>query len=379
MKKCSVLFVFVLMMLSCSNDADINMKSNNYLESQILEFSSSEQMDLRISEVFALKQEKEAIIVEKILQENNRAKQNSKDISISNSEANDIDYAAVRGAVEFYHKERLNSIYELRRELGFTSLQSIADEINSLKLLDPKKSIAIYEKHSGVLNKSGYETYSVFGELLANVLNSKGQVIVNDELLTLDVNDFESRISFQTPEEDDIMGGGGISAPSGSSGYINDACWLPIDPTDGVSIVTPPIIIRWEVGRMRDTVNWFYRYAYFTRLRGFIRVDPDDYNNYQYYSYPITLDVGSPSYCKFRRPGGPGFTVNFRKTGTGYSFFNYNRSSRSFYLDELYVQHSTFSASVNGETISTSTRALLKDYDNPEDAIVQCYPDSSGN
>ncbi|OEK09689.1 hypothetical protein A8C32_13390 [Flavivirga aquatica] len=47
----------------------------------------------------------------------------------------------------FYHTEKLKAIYEIRSELNFISIQSIADEINYLKLLNPNKHKHLFNEY----------------------------------------------------------------------------------------------------------------------------------------------------------------------------------------------------------------------------------------
>ena len=122
-------------------------------------------------------------------------------------------------------------------------------------------------------------------------------------------------------------------------------------------------LVEWKAGKMRDTQNLFYRYAYYTKFAGFVNI-----GNHVYVSYPITLNVGSPSYCKFIKSPSDGteVTVNFAKIGTTDTngSFNYYSSSRSYYLKKVYIQSSSFSILVDGETHFISTSYFSRDYDN---------------
>jgi hypothetical protein len=80
--------------------------------------------------------------------------------------------------LNFYHAERLNAIYAERAHFNFTSIQSIADEINSLKLLNPGKAEGLLIKYKSVLIKNEYETSSIFYKSMASLINDKGELIL---------------------------------------------------------------------------------------------------------------------------------------------------------------------------------------------------------
>lgn len=68
----------------------------------------------------------------------------------------------------FYHQLKLKSIYKEREEFKFISVQNLADELNSLALLDKKKSDELFQKYSNFLRKSIYniEPIMTFEEAL---------------------------------------------------------------------------------------------------------------------------------------------------------------------------------------------------------------------
>ncbi|AEW85932.1 hypothetical protein C3B47_14085 [Flavobacterium columnare] len=145
---------------SCSNE---DLTTNELLtESQVLKFDSYKEMQNKIVEIKKISDAKESRILNII---------NSKNLKSNN--------------LEFYHTERLNSIYELRKELNFTSIQSIADEINSLKLLNPKKANLLYDKYSTLLKKDKYSITYLNDNETALVLNSKGEVIIGGKIIKL--------------------------------------------------------------------------------------------------------------------------------------------------------------------------------------------------
>jgi uncharacterized lipoprotein YehR (DUF1307 family) len=56
----------------------------------------------------------------------------------------------------FFHQQKLKSIYKERQQFHFTSIQNLADEINSLVLIDKEKSEKLFNTYSNFLRKSIY-------------------------------------------------------------------------------------------------------------------------------------------------------------------------------------------------------------------------------
>ncbi len=345
MRKYPIFMLFALLVLSCDKNDNFEKEVNNFFELQILDFPSLEEMEKKINEINVLKGQKESNTLEKLLLRNNITEPILDHLSKRNESKKEITYDGIEGDLEFYHRERLNNIYELRKELGFTSIQSIADEINSLKLLDPKKAEELYYNNSNLLEKSKFEVYSIYGDEISDVLNYEGKVEIDNKLLKLDINnEYKNKIKYDGNQEESK------SSQSISALVTNDSAVLAIK--FGV------FIVNWEVGKRRDRNNPLYRYAYYTKLAGFV-ITPEN----QYVNYPITINVGAPSDCKFKRTSGQNVFVSFMNTGTSTSFFNHYSSSRSFYLDEVRIASSTFTVVANGQTHTISSSSFSKKYD----------------
>ena len=158
-------------------------------------------MEKKINKINALKEESESYIQKKIFLTNDVSESISDNRSKKAVETGSINYNDIKDDLEFYHNEKLSHIYKLRRELGFTSLQSIADEINSLKLLNPEKSEELYHSYSNLLEKSKFQISSIYGDEISNVLNKDGKVKLGSKLLDLDTNNSEySNNLYNEPE-----------------------------------------------------------------------------------------------------------------------------------------------------------------------------------
>lgn len=123
-------------------------------------------MEEKIDEISAIKAQLEKSIAEKYISKNDTILKNNFEDAMLES-------------VKNYHKDKLNYIYDLRTKRNFTSIQSIADEINSLKLIDSIKSDNLFKKYENFLRKDKYEIRTIFENRTANVINSKGQVMID--------------------------------------------------------------------------------------------------------------------------------------------------------------------------------------------------------
>lgn len=184
MKRFYIIGFISIVLLSCSKD-EIDSKpiSKEKEEIKVNNFSSEEEMENKINEILMLKEQKEKVVLENFESKSNSKKdtkrQNVLEYSITqtNSVINDL---------VIYHKEKLKGIYELRKEVNFTSIQSIADEINSLILVDSTKAkglILMYQKFL-VQKEIGIET--VFDYRIGNVVNANGELLLNNEKVNLD-------------------------------------------------------------------------------------------------------------------------------------------------------------------------------------------------
>ncbi|QOG03661.1 hypothetical protein [Flavobacterium sp. MDT1-60] len=148
MKKSILLATFCVALFSCSSDDTSTKTDSSLKKDEIFNFQSYEGMDKKIDEISEIKTQLEKSIAEKhISKVDNSSKNNSED--------------AILESVKNYHKEKLNNIYALRKQTNFTSIQSIADEINFLTLIDSIKSDALFEEYKKYLIRDKYEVKTI--------------------------------------------------------------------------------------------------------------------------------------------------------------------------------------------------------------------------
>lgn len=166
-----------MVFISCSKD-DISTDSISSVKEEIMvhNFLSEEIMENKIDEVISLKEKKEKIVLD-----------NFKSLSVSNKilseKLNPLEQShsikkVILKDLELYHTEKLKGIYELRKELNFTSIQSIAEEINSLILVNPSEAKYLFDTHQKFLVKNKIEVETIFDDRSANVINDNGEVFV---------------------------------------------------------------------------------------------------------------------------------------------------------------------------------------------------------
>lgn len=171
-----------MVLLSCSKEEVTSESISSVKEEiKIIDFSSFKELENEIDKIISLKERKEKVALGNF--------ERIKDSKIAVSEKlNKLEHASIISNatlkdLELYHNEKLNSIYELRKELNFTSIQSIADEINSLILVNPSKAKKLSVKYQKFLLKNKIEMETIFDDRSANVINDDGEVLVKGEKL----------------------------------------------------------------------------------------------------------------------------------------------------------------------------------------------------
>ncbi|GGD16421.1 hypothetical protein [Hyunsoonleella pacifica] len=347
MKKFFVLLYVFGLLFSCSEKDDFIPEMENSLsEKNILTFTSIEDLKNTISEIDILKREQEHRIYD--------VSYSSIPNSSVTSNIKEIDYSKILPALEGYHKKSLKNVYELREKLGFTSLQSIVEEINSLKLLNPQKADELFNNFSKFLVQSKFEVSSVFGDKLSNILNEEARVMVNDELLDLNSN--------STNESQELMQGliieGNVQLEDNNGGQTSNKL---IQNDSGILFLNDFMAVIWEVGKKRNTSNIFSRYDYFSRISGFIRIPGGG----KYVSYPISWELEPGSYCEYNGITNP-FRFGFPEKWTNVNSITNRgyKSSRNFYLNKVYITRGIFSIEIDNEKFTILSDPFLRNYDN---------------
>lgn len=205
----------VLLLTSCSNDDSPAAQAG---DGTIMKFASNRSAEAKAMEIAAFRQEQEGRIMEKILLRNNVAAPTEASVADIQPSSATASEDAIRADLQFYHRERLKAIYEERAHYNFTSIQSIADEINSLKLLDPAKSEALFERHSKFLDRNELLTTPVFGDMASNIANPSGQFIVDGKLLQAPKRKALSTTAGASAER--MTAVSGLAATNGSTLYV---------------------------------------------------------------------------------------------------------------------------------------------------------------
>ncbi|MGH2666569.1 hypothetical protein [Flavobacterium sp.] len=174
--------LFAVTLISCSKDDATTTDANS--ENKVLSFNSEKEMQNKIAEITIFKKAQEAQIIENLLKRNHLEAPSLADLeTLKNSNAQ-IDEKAILEDLKIYHNERLNGIYAERAHFNFTSIQSIADEINSLTLLNPSKASELFNKYAPLLKTVEALTSPVFDNDVALVMNGNGKLILKNEVFT---------------------------------------------------------------------------------------------------------------------------------------------------------------------------------------------------
>jgi hypothetical protein len=198
-KKVYLMGLISLLVISCSKEAvSTDSKSSLTEEIKALDFESHEIMDSKIDEINALKAQKELSVLKEY--ENFNKNQLALPENLSVSEIGRIKKDIITKSLTIYHAEKLKSIYAVRNELNFTSIQSIADEINSLSLINSSKATNLFKQYKKFLKKTKFEVQTIFDDRIANVINVNGEVLVKGK--KLDFNNSNSANARYIRDED---------------------------------------------------------------------------------------------------------------------------------------------------------------------------------
>jgi hypothetical protein len=184
MKTYYLIALSFLVFVSCSKDDTVQSESSAYKE--ILEFKSRDEMSKKIQEIILLKNQKQQLTLNEFTSRNNYA------IEVSHKkQTNEEKTTAILLDLKKYSIDKLNDIYDLRKELNFTSIQSIAEEINSLALVDPLKADELENKYKKFLSRNEYQVEAIFDKEIANVVNGNGEVLINGKKIEITSKEIE--------------------------------------------------------------------------------------------------------------------------------------------------------------------------------------------
>lgn len=169
-----LLAMICIAFVSCSKD-DPSESIQSSEKNEVFNFSSYEKMNEKIDQI--------SITKEKL--EESTARKYTNIITDKSNDSQDL----ILNTLEKYHTDKLNDIYNLRHDLNFISIQSVADEINSLKLLNPTKSEKLLKDYGKLLIKNEFGVITVFDSRAANVINAKGEVLIDGKIIDLKISD----------------------------------------------------------------------------------------------------------------------------------------------------------------------------------------------
>ncbi len=226
--------ILLITIFSCNGDNnDLKIKKNI----EVLNFENIEEIELAEKEFEDISNQSLSSIKQSSIKESNNEEQIL---------ANLIDY----------HQKRIDKIFEIRQELNFTSLQSIADEINSLKLISPQEAYDKYVTYQNLLTEFDPVVSTNENISFPNITNSKGVLLLND----VDINNFESNT---TGKKTNNLSAKEVSKRTFKRGIV---------ATKQLSS-DMKIVIQWSIGRTKhqDDIGTIFRRA-FTQYDAFLEV-----------------------------------------------------------------------------------------------------------
>jgi hypothetical protein len=334
MKKLILLKLMVILFVGCSDFEEplkeVDLESIA-IEKEYLSFATKEESQEKLNQILTLKERYNQSAYQILFPEsedtsNKFNKDEDLEIEISEEEVNK--------SVKEYHTLLLNNVYSLRKELSFTSIQSIADEINSLELLDPAKADKLYGLYQEHLIRTELGVSTIYEEPMAELISHSGELKLEGEFLDLaqfrfEENaylDFSKLLEDFNNAKDNKKALSSITAQSG-----------PTYPRHVVRIIGYRynlFLVVWDAGRARNRYNWWYRYDYYSRLTTWCRIGN------RFYRYPVSsfsLDY-SQNFTEFRKRNSSSWIrANTPSSGGGNHYFigRHSRSSSKFRFTAL--------------------------------------------
>ncbi|RZJ52102.1 MAG: hypothetical protein EOO44_12840 [Flavobacterium sp.] len=269
MKKHTYFFLFLfsglmISLFTACSGTDESQENNSSNGFKIMNFTSVKSMDDKIDEIIASKEKME-------LEASANFIENTKTLTDDKNKISGNEKLIVE--LKKYHTNVLKNIYTLRKQVGFTSIKSIADEINSLKLINPTKANELKVKYQILLKEHQNLTTTIFDDRSANVINLSGEVIVNGKKIT---------------EQ---------SIKNNSAKYIRDESII-----SGVAATSGDVTIYYSAGREvheNDLGVKFFRY--YTQLTSLAKITVGIFPTIV--PIPVTYQVNSGSIAGFVQTG----------------------------------------------------------------------------
>lgn len=196
MKKIKFIVAIVLTTIfsSCNNE-EIN-ETPKVDNQEVMRFASEKEMNAKIAEIEVFKKNQEEQILQKILLRNNLSAPALQDVkNVSKKEITDSDQPKILEDIKFYHQEKLKAIYAERAHFGFTSIQSIADEVNYSMFLDPNKAEKLKSDYEDLLVCSEFITKVKVDTYESLISNSNGEYFLNSIKNTIKVQNHENTLN----------------------------------------------------------------------------------------------------------------------------------------------------------------------------------------
>lgn len=187
LKTLAVITAIITSTISCTKDTDNSVEqTQNNSEKSVLSFTSEKEMYDKIAEVETFKKTQEQEILQKFLVRNNSSTPTLADAkNASNKELTEANKAKILEDVKFYHQEKLKAIYAERAHFGFTSIQSIVDEINFSKLINHQLYESLINNNKALIYEYNNQYHSIYGKI-SNILTLNHKIFISKKELDLD-------------------------------------------------------------------------------------------------------------------------------------------------------------------------------------------------
>lgn len=244
MKRKAILLIPILvssLFLSCEKENQSQSAHQEPLSTEAFNFSTLEEVSIKQNEFKNYIEKAEQELSEKFSSE-------------SSSELLSKD---IFDQLKSFHENRLDLIYRLRKELDFVSIQSIADEINSLKVISLSDSIDLFEEYSEFLENFDGIVSTKENISFPDITNKNGDLFLNNH----DINEVSTI-------DGEVING--KSAKVNALSYRNGFFTKDFTTSSGVKV---QFVIEWRAGRTYHTDFFGIRkYGSYTKYISYVKI-----------------------------------------------------------------------------------------------------------
>ncbi len=300
MKKITILFlIFCLYITSCDKEEMKNVEIVEEVKTiDYFEFSDVEELEKQELKYRKIRDEIDFNLSNNFMSSTN-----------TDTKEKDVEIFLISELKKF-HTSRLTEIYNMREAINFTSIQSIVDEINSLKLISPEDAKTLYEKYSDNLEKSINGNIIKVAQHIANpnITNAEGVLLFDNVNINAHMNNDATKQ--EERKNNNYLKTSSIAENNDFSYSSKRADGTTTKKVSALGLEVE-IMIEWGAGiSVTNYVLWTRQtpYTYYRSYYKFASSESSNAEDYDWIEIPSNFTPNANSDCGF-------FATNFVASG----------------------------------------------------------------